>query len=159
MHSKKKSIIILLIISFIFIFDQISKILVVKHFEISNQAIILTDFLSLDLIRNDGIAFGLLGFENTSIYNLITIIISLIIIYVLYLIKTSNAIMAYFFAMIMGGALGNLADRILHKSVPDFIDFHYKDFHWFIFNIADIFISVGVFGLIVLEITQKKNAK
>jgi signal peptidase II len=159
MHSKKKSIIILLIISFIFIFDQISKILVVKHFEISNQSIILTDFLSLDLIRNDGIAFGLLGFENTSIYNLITIIISLIIIYVLYLIKTSNAIMAYFFAMITGGALGNLADRILHKSVPDFIDFHYKDFHWFIFNIADIFISVGVFGLIVLEITQKKNAK
>ena len=159
MHSKKKSIIILLIISFIFIFDQISKILVVKHFEISNQAIILTDFLSLDLIRNDGIAFGLLGFENTSIYNLITIIISLIIIYVLYLIKTSNAIMAYFFAMITGGALGNLADRILHNSVPDFIDFHYKDFHWFIFNIADIFISVGVFGLIVLEITQKKNAK
>ena len=159
MHSKKKSIIILLIISFIFVFDQISKILVVKHFEISNQSIILTDFLSLDLIRNDGIAFGLLGFENTSIYNLITIIISLIIIYVLYLIKTSNAIMAYFFAMITGGALGNLADRILHKSVPDFIDFHYKDFHWFIFNIADIFISVGVFGLIVLEITQKKNAK
>ena len=159
MHSKKKSIIILLIISFIFIIDQISKILVVKHFEISNQSIILTDFLSLDLIRNDGIAFGLLGFENTSIYNLITIIISLIIIYVLYLIKTSNAIMAYFFAMITGGALGNLADRILHKSVPDFIDFHYKDFHWFIFNIADIFISVGVFGLIVLEITQKKNAK
>ena len=159
MHSKKKSIIILLIISFIFVFDQISKILVVKHFEISNQAIILTDFLSLDLIRNDGIAFGLLGFENTSIYNLITIIISLIIIYVLYLIKTSNAIMAYFFAMITGGALGNLADRILHNSVPDFIDFHYKDFHWFIFNIADIFISVGVFGLIVLEITQKKNAK
>jgi signal peptidase II len=159
MHSKKKSIIILLIISFIFIFDQISKILVVKHFEISNQAIILTDFLSLDLIRNDGIAFGLLGFENTSIYNLITIIISLIIIYVLYLIKTSNAIMAYFFAMITGGALGNLIDRILYKSVPDFIDFHYKDFHWFIFNVADIFISVGVFGLIVLEITQKKNAK
>ena len=159
MHSKKRSIIILLIISFIFVFDQISKILLVEHFEISNQAIILTDFLSLDLIRNDGIAFGLLGFENTSIYNLITIIISLIIIYVLYLIKTSNAIMAYFFAMITGGALGNLADRILHKSVPDFIDFHYKDFHWFIFNIADIFISVGVFGLIVLEITQKKNAK
>ena len=159
MHSKKKSIIILLIISFIFIFDQISKILIVKHFEISNQAIILTDFLSLDLIRNDGIAFGLLGFENTSIYNLITIIISLIIIYVLYLIKTSNAIMAYFFAMITGGALGNLIDRILYKSVPDFIDFHYNDFHWFIFNVADIFISVGVFGLIVLEITQKKNAK
>ena len=91
MHSKKKSIIILLIISFIFVFDQISKILVVKHFEISNQAIILTDFLSLDLIRNDGIAFGLLGFENTSIYNLITLIIALIIIYVLYLIQTSTS--------------------------------------------------------------------
>ena len=159
MHSKKKSIIILLIISFIFVIDQISKILVVKHFEISNQAIILTEFLSLDLIRNDGIAFGLLGFENSSIYNLITLIIALIIIYVLYLIQTSNAIMTYFYAMIAGGALGNLIDRILHNSVPDFIDFHYKDFHWFIFNIADIFISVGVFGLIVLEIVQKKNAK
>jgi signal peptidase II len=67
--------------------------------------------------------------------------------------------MTYFYAMIAGGALGNLIDRILHESVPDFIDFHYKDFHWFIFNIADIFISVGVFGLIVLEIVQKKNAK
>ena len=67
--------------------------------------------------------------------------------------------MTYFYAMIAGGALGNLIDRILHKSVPDFIDFHYKDFHWFVFNIADIFISVGVFGLIVLEIVQKKNAK
>ena len=157
MHSKKKSIIILLIILFTFVLDQISKILVVKHFEISNQAIILTDFLSLDLIRNDGIAFGLLGFENTSIYNFITLIIALIIIYVLYLIQSSNTIMSYFYAMIAGGALGNLIDRILHKSVPDFIDFHYKDFHWFIFNIADIFITLGVVCLILKETILRKK--
>ena len=59
--------------------------------------------------------------------------------------------------MILGGALGNVFDRILYKAVPDFIDFHIGNFHWFIFNLADIFITLGVIFMILLEITDKTN--
>ena len=139
--------------------DQISKNLVIKYFEFNNQEIELTNFFNIDLIWNNGIAFGLLGFEEAISYNVLTILIFLVLVVILFLLFKSNNVDSYFYSMIFGGALGNLFDRVRFSSVPDFIDFHYKDFHWFIFNIADIFITLGVICLIYDEIflNKKKN--
>ena len=118
--------------------------------------IYLSSFLNLQLIWNEGIAFGLLSFENDLYYNSITFVIIIVISILLFLIKNDDQY-SYFYSMIVGGALGNLIDRIRFSAVPDFIDFHISNFHWFVFNIADIFVSLGVICLIVAEIFFNKN--
>ena len=145
------------IIFSIFLIDQVSKNYIINVFEYQNEAIYLSSFLNLQLIWNEGIAFGLLSFENDLYYNSITFVIIIVISILLYLIKNDDQY-SYFYSIIVGGALGNLIDRIRYSSVPDFIDFHISNFHWFVFNIADIFISLGVICLIVAEIFFNKNA-
>ena len=156
MTNKKKVVVFSLIILSICLFDQITKKLIIEYFDKNNSIIFLTSFLNFDLIWNDGIAFGLLGFENPNSYNLVTFIIGLVILIVIYFIIISENHMSYFYSMVAGGALGNFIDRIRFSAVPDFIDFHIGDYHWFVFNIADIFISLGVFCLIIAEIFYKK---
>ena len=154
---KKSFFLKFLIILSVFFADQLSKYYVVSNFQNQEIEIHLTSFLNIYLIWNNGIAFGLLGFEDEIFYNLITVIIVAVLIVIFFiLIKTDNK-ESYFFAMIFGGACGNLIDRIRYSSVPDFIDFHIYDFHWFIFNVADIFITLGVFCLIIVEILFKKK--
>ena len=145
-----------LIIFSIFLIDQISKYYVINLFEFQNQAIYLTSFLNLQLIWNEGIAFGLLSFDNNFYYNLITFVIVIVILILFFLLKEHDQY-SYFYSIIIGGALGNLTDRIRFSSVPDFIDFHIFNFHWFVFNIADIFISLGIICLIIAEIFFNKN--
>ena len=145
-----------LIIFSIFLIDQISKYYVINLFEFQNQAIYLTSFLNLQLIWNEGIAFGLLSFDNNFYYNLITFVIVIVILILFFLLKDHDQY-SYFYSIIIGGALGNLTDRIRFSSVPDFIDFHISNFHWFVFNIADIFISLGIICLIIAEIFFNKN--
>ena len=140
----------------IFLIDQVSKYYIINVFEFQNEAIYLSSFLNLQLIWNEGIAFGLLSFENDLYYNSITFVIIIVISILLFLIKNDDQY-SYFYSMIVGGALGNLIDRIRYSSVPDFIDFHISNFHWFVFNIADIFVSLGVICLIVAEIFFNKN--
>ena len=144
------------IIFLIFLIDQVSKYYIINVFEFQNEAIYLSSFLNLQLIWNEGIAFGLLSFENDLYYNSITFVIIIVISILLFLIKNDDQY-SYFYSMIVGGALGNLIDRIRYSSVPDFIDFHISNFHWFVFNIADIFVSLGVICLIVAEIFFNKN--
>ena len=153
---KKFFLIKFLIIFSIFLIDQISKYYVINLFEFQNQAIYLTSFLNLQLIWNEGIAFGLLSFDNNFYYNLITFVIVIVILILFFLSKDHNQY-SYFYSIIIGGALGNLTDRIRFSSVPDFIDFHISNFHWFVFNIADIFISLGIICLIIAEIFFNKN--
>ena len=154
---KKSYFLKFLIILSVFFADQLSKYYVVSNFQNQEIETHLTSFLNIYLIWNNGIAFGLLGFEDEIFYNLITFIIVAVLIVIFFiLIKTDNK-ESYFFAMIFGGACGNLIDRIRYSSVPDFIDFHIYDFHWFIFNVADIFITLGVFCLIIVEILFKKK--
>ena len=129
---------------------------VINYLDLNNKEIYLTSFLNFQLIWNDGIAFGLLSFDNNFYYNFITVMIIVVII-VLLLIMNTQETHSYFYAMIIGGALGNLIDRIRYSSVPDFIDFHISNFHWFVFNIADIFVSLGVFCLIIAEIFFNKE--
>ena len=144
------------IIFSIFLIDQVSKYYIINILKFQNEVIYLSSFLNLQLIWNEGIAFGLLSFENDLYYNSITFVIIIVILILLFLIKNDDQY-SYFYSIIVGGALGNLIDRIRYSSVPDFIDFHISNFHWFVFNIADIFISLGVICLIVAEIFFNKN--
>ena len=142
----------------IFLLDRISKIYVIyldKKF--LGSAIFSSKYLNINLIWNDGIAFGLLSFDQESLYNLLTILIFLIIFFILVIIFKSSGLHQFALIMILGGALGNVFDRILYKAVPDFIDFHVGNFHWFIFNVADIFITMGVIFMIIFELSNKKE--
>ena len=144
------NIVILLIV---FVFDRATKLYILKIAEVDNSVdIYITPYLNLFLIWNKGIAFGLFSIYENIIYNFITIIIGLIIITILYMMLKNNNIQRYFFALILGGALGNFYDRIVYTAVPDFIDLHFYGFHWFVFNVADIFITIGVFCLILVEL-------
>jgi len=148
----------LFIVIIIFLIDRISKIHVINLFEdLNNQQIFLTSFLNIYLIWNEGIAFGLLSFESKNIYNLITLLIISINIIIIYILLKLNDVRKYFFLIILGGSLGNLYDRLAYNAVPDFIDLHVGDFHWFIFNLADIFISIGIICLILDEFFFKSK--
>ena len=154
----------LVALSMIFLIDRLTKLYILKLAEVENSVdIYLTSYLNLYLIWNKGIAFGLLSMNESIIYNSITVIIGVIIIFILFTMWRSDNIQRYFLILIAGGALGNFYDRIVYTAVPDFIDLHFNGFHWFVFNLADIFITVGVFCLILVElfynnkITNEKN--
>ena len=143
----------LAIILIVFIFDRITKLYILKLAEVEASVdIYITSYLNLFLIWNKGIAFGLFSIDGNVIYNSITILIGLIIIAILFMMLKNNNIQRYFLALIAGGALGNFYDRIVYTAVPDFIDLHFYGFHWFVFNVADIFITIGVFCLILVEL-------
>ena len=154
---KKKIIFCSLIIIVIFLLDRFTKLYVLSLVEINNHIdIFVTSFLNIYLVWNKGIAFGLLNFEQSEIYNLITGIITMISLAILVMIVKTKDIRAYFLSFIFAGAIGNLFDRLYYAAVPDFIDLHVNNFHWFIFNVADIFISFGVICLILVEIIFDK---
>ena len=147
-------------ISIIFLIDRLTKLYILKLAEIENSVdIYLTSYLNLYLIWNKGIAFGLLSMNESMIYNTITLIIGIIIIVILFMLWRNDNIQRYFLVLIVGGALGNFYDRIIYTAVPDFIDLHFKGFHWFVFNVADIFITVGVFCLILVELFYNNKIK
>ena len=154
----KKFFLYSVIVILIFILDRFSKVYILNLAETNNLVdIYVAPFLNLYLIWNKGIAFGLFSFEQNSVYNFITILIIIINLVILIMIIKSNDIKAYFLMFILGGSSGNLFDRIYYSAVPDFIDFHINDFHWFIFNVADIFITMGVICLIIAEIFFDKR--
>ena len=157
-YFNKELLINLILIALIFSFDRTSKAYVIS---LANQnltsEIFLTSFINISLIWNDGIAFGLLSFQDDLFYDVITIFISLIIFILIVLSFRSKKLKKYSYILVTGGALGNLFDRITYGSVPDFIDLHYNEFHWFIFNIADIFITLGVICLIYDEVFLQKK--
>ena len=148
----------LIFIFLIFVLDRISKIYVIY---LSNKSLVSeifsSEFLNIRIIWNKGIAFGIFSFDQNYLYNLITIIIFLVIVVVLVMIIKSDGIKLYSLLMIFRGAIGNLYDRIFYKAVPDFIDFHIGEFHWFIFNVADIFITIGVIFMIIFELIANNN--
>ena len=153
----KNLIINFLIILCIFAIDRISKIYVIFKNEKSLSAELFeSKYLNINLIWNEGIAFGLLSFDEKLYYNLLTSLICLITLILLWMIIRTKGIEKLAFMMIFGGSLGNIFDRLYYSSVPDFIDIHFSNFHWFIFNVADIFISLGVILLVYLEIFKKK---
>ena len=151
---RKSFIISSLLVFSIFLLDRLSKIYVIyldKKF--LGSELLSSKFLNIRLIWNEGIAFGLLSFNETIFYNALTFLILIIILIIFFMVCKSNGIKKFSFMMILGGAIGNVYDRIFYGAVPDFIDFHIGNFHWFIFNVADIFITLGVIFMIIIEIT------
>ena len=147
-----------LIVFLIFLLDRVSKFYVIFFSKKNNNLDIYTSkYLNIDLYWNKGIAFGLLSFSDKTLYNLLNILIFTVIIIVLIMIVKANDFRKYPLIMILGGAIGNFFDRIVYQAVPDFIDFHINNFHWFIFNVADIFISIGVIFMIFIEIVANKK--
>ena len=157
---KKQFILNFIIIFFIFFLDRITKNYILNLAE--DQGIIditINPFLNIILVWNSGIGFGLFQFDETIAYNLITILILIINLIIIYLLFISDNFHKIIFSMILGGSLGNLYDRVYYSAVPDFIDLNYNGYHWFVFNVADIFITIGIFTLIFIEIFKKKNEK
>ena len=156
--SLKKIIFYFFILTVIFLLDRFSKLYILNLADINGVVdIYINSFLNIILVWNTGIGFGLLSFGDSSIYNIVTFFITLINVVILYLVFKSNNFKSYLFIMILGGSLGNLFDRIYYSAVPDFIDLNYNNFHWFIFNVADIFITVGILCLILVELFFNKH--
>ena len=142
----------------IFLIDRISKLYVVNLANnIGYVDIQINNYINIFLIWNTGIGFGLLSLDNNIFYSIITLIILLINLFIIYLILKSDRLRSFLFLLVLGGSCGNLFDRIYYSAVPDFIDLNYKGFHWFIFNVADIFISIGLICLIFIEILDYKK--
>ena len=144
---KKANVIFFTLVIITFFLDRLTKLKIINNYNESPYYV--NDYLNFDLIWNIGIGFGFLSTSSSIIYNFITIIIALVILILFYLSLISNNLDKFIYSIIIGGALGNFYDRITYKAVPDFIDLHYNNFHWFTFNVADIFISVGILAFIV----------
>ena len=154
----KNFLINLFVIVTIFSLDRISKLYVIYLYKKNfNSEIFTSKFLNIYLIWNEGIAFGLFSFYQDNLYNILTVIILIIILMILFFLIKAEGLKKYALLMVFGGAIGNLFDRIFYKAVPDFIDFHVGNFHWFIFNVSDIFITLGVIFLIYLEFVDNKG--
>ena len=149
----KKFLLNFIIVLLIFLADRVSKAYILKIAELENGVdIYLTSYLNFYLIWNKGIAFGLFSFNENIIYNTITLFIMLIIIAVLIMIIKNKGLKKYSLLLVFGGSIGNFFDRVYYSAVPDFIDLHINNFHWFVFNVADIFITLGIICLIFDEI-------
>ena len=161
LNTKRKFIYYALLAILVFTVDRITKLIVLNIAEENGSLdLYVNSFLNLYLVWNQGIGFGLFSFEQNNIYNFITLLILIINLIILYMIYLEKTLKAFFLVIIFGGSSGNLFDRIYYSAVPDFIDINYKGFHWFIFNFADIFISLGIICLILVELVKiKKNEK
>ena len=159
-YLKKGSTIDIFIVLIIFFLDRISKILVISYSKKSfSTDLFSSKFLNISLIWNEGIAFGLFSFEESRLYDFLTIFIFIVVIVIFFMILKNDGMKKFSLLMIFGGAIGNIYDRIFFKAVPDFIDIHIGNFHWFIFNVSDIFISLGVLFLIYLELMDNQKGE
>ena len=154
----KKFYLDLFVITIIFLLDRFSKLYVIYLSEKNGTTLLfLSNYLNIQLVWNEGIAFGLFSFDENYLYNILSIIILMILIFLFVMILKSDGLKKYSFLVIFAGAIGNFYDRIFYQRVTDFIDFHINGFHWFIFNLADVFITIGVFFVILLEIIDNNS--
>ena len=154
---KKENIVVIILIIVLFSFDRTSKIQIINNF--SERVYLINDFINFDLTWNTGIGFGLLSFDSSLIYNSITVFIGLVILFLIYLAINSANAEKLIFSTIIGGAIGNFYDRLIYNAVPDFIDLHYNGFHWFTFNVADIFITLAIILYIMKNYFVKMKDK
>ena len=152
---EKKNIIPFAIIFLIFICDRIFKIVIIDNF--NDNSYFINEIVNFNLIWNTGVGFGLLSSESSFFYNSITILIFLIVLVLFYALIVSKNSEKKIYAIIIGGAIGNLYDRFYYNAVPDFIDLHYNSYHWFTFNIADIFITLGIILFVINDFFIKTN--
>ena len=152
---KKENVYSIILISLLFLLDRISKIEILKNF--SENTFFINNYINFDLTWNTGIGFGLLSNESSLIYHIITILIASVLFFLFYILIFSEKLEKLIFSIIIGGALGNFYDRLFYNAVPDFIDLHYNNFHWFTFNFADIFITIGIIFMLTIEVFKKND--
>jgi signal peptidase II len=152
---RKQNFFFFLIMALVFLIDRLTKNIILTKF--NENSYFLNNYLNIDLIWNIGIGFGFLSTESTLLYSIVTTLIGLIIIVLIYVLILSENIDKFIYSLIIGGALGNFYDRLIFKAVPDFIDLHYNNFHWFTFNFADIFITVGIIIFILRGLVLKNR--
>ena len=155
LFKKKENLIGIILILIIFLLDRFSKIKIINYFS-NNNEVFINDYINLNLVWNTGIGFGLLSSDSNLFYTSISLLIFTIIIFLFYIFFKSNLVDKFLFSLVLGGAIGNFWDRVFFFAVPDFIDIHYENFHWFTFNIADIFISVGIITIILKDLILRK---
>ena len=151
---KKENFYFLIIVLFIFSLDRYTKIEIINNF--SENSFYINDFINFDLVWNTGIGFGLFQSSSILLYNSISLLIAFVILFLIYLLIVSDKLDKISFSLIIGGAIGNFYDRMIFKAVPDFIDLHYKNFHWFTFNVADILISLGIIIFLIKGLLESK---
>jgi len=151
----KTNLVSLIIILTLFTADRITKNLIINNQEFLSRSVYINDFLNFELVWNTGIGFGLFSLEANLLYHLITLLIFTIIMMLIYLIYLNRINNKFFFSMIIGGGLGNIYDRLIYHAVPDFIDLHFNQYHWFTFNLADIFITVGIIVILMRDIIKE----
>ena len=151
----KETIVPTFVIFFTFVLDRISKMSIINE-QLNNGSLYVNNYLNFDLVWNTGISFGLLSQTDTAYYHLMSLLILFVIIFLIYLIRKADFKEKILFSLIFGGAVGNFYDRVTFYAVPEFIDFHINELHWFTFNIADIFITIGVILLIIKDLVLKK---
>ena len=151
---KKENIFIFLIILFCVLLDRYTKNEVIVNF--SENVFFINNFINIDLIWNTGIGFGLLSTESSLIYNLVSALVGVVIVLLCYFTIISEVTDKLIYAIIIGGAIGNFYDRLIFNAVPDFIDLHYDRYHWFTFNVADIFITLGIIIFLINESLKNK---
>ena len=152
---KKENIFFLFFIILIFSIDRLTKDKIANSPD--QNVYFLNEFINFDLIWNIGIGFGLLSSSSYLFYNLVSTLIGLVILILIYIFLTANKSEKFIYSLIIGGALGNFYDRLVYKAVPDFIDLHYENFHWFTFNLADIFITLGIITFIAKDFFVKSK--
>ena len=152
----KNVILSLIIIFFVFTSDRVSKVIIIKH-QLNSNSLFVNDYLNLELVWNTGISFGIFSQNANIYYHSTTLLIFFVIVFLSHLINKANFLDKIFLSLIFGGALGNLYDRLLYFAVPDFIDLHINDYHWFTFNIADIFITIGIILIIGKDLILNKK--
>jgi signal peptidase II len=152
----KETIVSLLVVFLVFFLDRVTKEAIINH-QLDNQSIFVNNYLTFELAWNTGIGFGLFSQNSNIYYHLISLLIFTVITFLIYLIIKASFIEKILFSLILGGGMGNFYDRLIYFAVPDFIDFHINDFHWFTFNIADIFITIGIILIIIKDLILKKK--
>ena len=151
----KTNLVSLIIILTLFTADRITKNLIINNQEFLSRSVYINDFLNFELVWNTGIGFGLFSLEANLLYHFITLLIFIVIMTLIYLIYLNRINNKFFFSMIIGGGLGNIYDRLIYHAVPDFIDLHFNQYHWFTFNLADIFITVGIIVILMRDIIKE----
>ncbi|HBQ21473.1 MAG: signal peptidase II [Deltaproteobacteria bacterium GWA2_38_16] len=159
---KSKYIILVCLAGLVIALDQISKLYIEHHFNLHESITVIPNFFNLTYIRNTGAAFGLLSRAPESFRIPFFIIIPLIALTIIVLIfkktKETQVLMISSLSLILGGAIGNFIDRVRFNYVIDFLDFHWFNYHWPAFNVADMTIVVGVILLIFYTLEHDRKS-
>ncbi len=155
---KKKYLWVCIIVGDILVLDQLTKYLVEKNIRMFDTITIIPGFFNLTHVRNKGAAFSLFATAPDAVRSIffLAVTFAAVIALVLLIRKTHERLLVSSFSLIMGGAIGNVIDRIRFGEVVDFIQWYYRSFYWPSFNVADSAISVGV-GLLAIDMLFGKH--